>query len=203
MTVKTIIFDLGGVLINWDPRNMYRKIFKDEERMEYFLANITTYDWNEQQDAGRTWAEATRILVEQHPKWENEIRAYHARWTEMLDGAIQGTVDILTKLHQDKKYRLYALTNWSRETFPYALENFEFLQYFEGILVSGEEMMKKPDPRIYNLIAERYNIEKSTAVFIDDSLKNVKGSIDTGIYCIHFKSSEQLANDLRALGVEF
>ena len=161
LNIDTIIFDLGEVLINWDPRNLFRKIFSDEEEMEYFLANVCTGPWNAAQDAGRTWKEGIDLLVPQHPKYEKEINAFWDRWPEMLDGPKQGTVDILSHFYQEQKYELYALTNWSRETFPVALAQFDFLQYFKGILVSGDEMMKKPDPAIYQLLLP------STNSFID------------------------------------
>lgn len=199
--IKTIIFDLGGVLIDWNPRYMYRKIFDDEAKMEYFLANITTPDWNEAQDGGQKLSVATETLVEQYPEFETKIRAYYGRWTEMLNGAIQETVDILNEIYGSKKYRLYALTNWSGELFHHALERFEFLQYFEGIVVSGDENLKKPDLRIYNLILDRYNIEAETAVFIDDNKRNIEASKKVNLQTIHFQSPEQLRVDLAKLGV--
>jgi 2-haloacid dehalogenase len=199
--IKTIIFDLGGVLIDWNPRYMYRKIFSDEAKMEDFLTKITTPDWNEQQDAGHLIADATRELIAEHPEFDSEIRAYYERWTEMLNGAIQETVDILTNIYGGKKYRLYALTNWSGELFPYALANFDFLQYFEGIVVSGDEKMKKPDIRIYDLILDRYEIDPKTAVFIDDNERNIKAAATTGLKTIHFKSPQQLAADLAEMGI--
>jgi 2-haloacid dehalogenase len=199
--IKTIIFDLGGVLIDWNPRYMYRKIFSDEAKMEDFLTNITTMEWNEQQDAGHLIADATRELIAKYPDSESQIRAYYERWTEMLNGAVQETVDILMKIHDSKKYRLYALTNWSGELFPYALANFDFLQYFKGIIVSGDEKMKKPDIRIYDLILDRYEIDPETAVFIDDSERNIKGAAVVGLKTIHFKSAQQLEKDLAKMGV--
>ena len=171
--------------------------------MEYFLANICTSDWNEQQDAGRTLQEATDILVAQFPDYTPQIKAFYGRWTEMLDGHIQGTVDILTKLYQDKRYKLYALTNWSAETFPIAQGLFPFLQYFEGTVVSGEEMMKKPDPRIYQILHTRYNITLERAIFTDDSLRNIQAAAKEGLQTIHFQNSEQLAADLRKMGIVF
>lgn len=199
--IETVIFDLGNVLINWDRKNLYRKIFKDEDKMNYFLDNVATMDWNEQQDAGRLWSVATDILVRQHPAFEPEIRAYFDRWTEMLDGAIEGTVEILKEIHESKRYRLYALTNWSDELFHHAIERFEFLELFEGIVVSGREFMKKPDLRIYHLTLNRYNIEAETAVFIDDSQRNIDAAKQLNIHGIHFKSPEQLRKDLELMDI--
>lgn len=199
--IDTVIFDLGGVLINWDPRNLFKKIFEDQVEMERFLAEVCTPDWNELQDAGRPLAEATELLVAQFPKYTEEITAFYGRWTEMLGGAIEGTVDILNKLKAADTHRIYALTNWSAETFPVALERFDFLQLFEGILVSGDEKMKKPDPRIYQLILDRYQINAPNAVFIDDNLRNIKASINCGLHGIHFTSPEQLSKELKHYGV--
>jgi len=199
--IETVIFDLGGVLIKWDPKRVFRTIFKTEKEVEKFLAEICTMDWNEQQDGGYKLADATEDLVAKHPEFESEIRAYYGRWTEMLDGAKQGTVDLLTQIHEEKKYRLYALTNWSGELFHHALERFPFLQFFEGILVSGDENMKKPDLRIYNLILDRYTINPETAVFIDDNFRNIEAAKKVKLQTIHFQSEEQLKKDLEDLGV--
>lgn len=198
---ETVIFDLGGVLIDWNPEYLFRKIFDDEAEMRHFLREIATPDWNEQQDAGRPLAEATEWLVERHPEHEAPIRAYYGRWEEMLGGAIAGTVELLNRLHAQNSHRLYALTNWSHETFPIAVERFEFLQRFEGILVSGREKLKKPDPRIYELVIERYAITPQRALFIDDSRRNVEGARAVGLEAIHFESPEKLEKDLRGRGI--
>lgn len=199
--IETVIFDLGGVLIDWNPEYLFRKIFDDEAEMRRFLTEITTPDWNEQQDAGRPLAEATEWLVERHPEHEAPIRAYYGRWEEMLGGAIAGTVELLNRLHAQNSHRLYALTNWSDETFPIAVERYEFLQLFEGILVSGREKLKKPDPRIYRLVIERYAISPQRSLFIDDSRRNVEGARAVGLQAIHFESPEKLETDLRERGI--
>ena len=199
--IQTIIFDLGGVLVDWNPRYMYRQIFHNEVEMERFLAEVTTGHWNEQQDAGRTLAEATELLVSEHPHYEHEIRAFYGRWTEMLNGAIEETVAILDEIRKKGSQRVYALTNWSNETFPYALDNFPFMHWFEGILVSGDEKLIKPDPAIYELMLSRYNIERSTALFIDDNLNNVHGSWGVGLPAVRFESAGQLRAFLEERGV--
>lgn len=201
MNIETIIFDLGGVLIDWNPRYLYRTVFESAETMEHFLEHICSPEWNEQQDAGRTLQEATEWLVDKHPEWENEIRAYYGRWTEMLSGPIPETVEILARIKQNKSHRLYALTNWSHETFPYALDNFHFLHWFEGVLVSGEEKLIKPDPKIYELILHKFEIDRSTALFIDDNIKNVKGAEAVGLRAVHFQSPAGLEEQLTAWGV--
>ncbi len=198
---KTFIFDLGKVLIKWDPRNLYQKIFSDEKEMEYFLSEVCTMDWNEQQDAGRSWQDGIDLLVPKFPKYEKEINAYFDRWEEMLGGEIAGTVAILKKLKASKKYRIYGLTNWSAETFPIAIKRFEFLNWFDEILVSGDEGIKKPDPAIYELLLDRYQIDRDTAIFIDDSLRNVTAAQKLGIQSIHFTGPEDLEKSLENLAV--
>lgn len=197
--INTIIFDLGAVLIDWNPRYMYRKIFRTEEEMEWFLENITTGDWNENQDAGYPLHKATEELIAKHPEWENEIVAYYGRWIEMLGEQIHETVAILAKLKKDPSLKIYALTNWSAETFPKALERFEFLQWFDGIVVSGEEKTRKPFADFFNILLSRYNIDPTTSLLIDDNLRNIKGAEAVGINGLHFTNAEQLKTDLESL----
>ncbi len=190
--IDTVIFDLGGVLIDWNPEYVYKNVFRTQEAMDYFLTNICTFPWNEEQDAGRTIEEANKILVAQYPHYEKEILTYYEEWHNMLGGPISNTVEILRELKSLNSISLYALTNWSAETFPVALERYDFLQWFEGILVSGEEGMKKPDIRIYELICKRYNIDKSNAIFIDDNKKNIDAALDFGLQAVHFNGAESL-----------
>lgn len=190
--IMTIIFDLGGVLIDWDPRYLYRKIFDDEERMEWFLQQICTPDWNEEQDGGRSLQTAMDLLIRRHPEWETEISAFYGRWSEMLGGAIADTVDILGQIKSTGRFRLYALTNWSAETWPVAWDRFRFLHEFDGVLVSGQERLKKPDPTIYRLLLDRYGIDPTSAIFIDDNLRNVRAAEACGIPSIHFKGAGEL-----------
>jgi 2-haloacid dehalogenase len=199
--IKAIIFDLGGVLIDWNPRYVYRHLFKTDEEVEWFLANITTLDWNEQQDAGYPIEKATKELIKKFPQWEQYIRAYYERWTDMLADPINGTVSILKLLKENQKYKLYALTNWSAELFPYALENFEFLKWFDGIVVSGEEKMRKPQPEFYQLLLDRYNLEARTTLFIDDNLRNVTAAEQVGLQALYFSVPEELEKDLRRLNL--
>ncbi len=190
--IDTILFDLGGVLVDWNPRYVFRQIYDTEEEVDYFLANICTPDWNEQQDAGRSLSEATTSLILQYPQYADPIRAYYGRWSEMLGGPIDGTVAILDQLRQEKKYRLYALTNWSAETFPIAQERYEFLQWFTDILVSGVEKLKKPQPEIYHLAMARFGLAAERTLFIDDSLRNVEGARAVGMQAYHFQGPEAL-----------
>ena len=201
-SIDAIIFDLGGVLIDWNPRYMYRTIFKTEEETEWFLENVTTSEWNENQDAGYPIHKATEDLIAQHPEWEPEIKAYYGRWLEMLGDAIHETVEIFRQLKENDNYKLYALTNWSGELFPHARERFEFLKWFEGIVVSGDEKMRKPSAEFYKVLLDRYHLDPSTTIFIDDSLRNVKGAEAVGITGIHFHNPSQLKEELQKLGIE-
>lgn len=199
--INTVIFDLGGVLIDWNPRYMYRKIFDDEKQMENFLSEVCDDDWNKAQDAGRPIAEANKSLIAKYPEWEKEILAFYDRWVEMLGGPIQETVDMLKTLHSRKEARLVALTNWSSETFPVAREMYDFLDLFEGILVSGEEKLVKPDPRIYELVLDRYDIDRSKAVFIDDNKDNIIASTNLGLEGWQFTSPGKLRGQLEERGL--
>lgn len=201
LMITTIIFDLGGVLVDWNPEYLYRKIFTDEAEMKHFLTSVCTPDWNEEQDAGRSLHDATEILVKEFPDHEENIRCFYGRWEEMLGGAIEGTVDIFKKLKESKRYKIYALTNWSAETFPIAQQHYDFLNWFDGVVVSGTEKMRKPVPEFYNLLLQRYNVKPEEAIFIDDNLRNVEAARKVGITSIHFASPEQLSNELQANGV--
>ena len=201
--IDTIIFDLGGVLIDWNPKYVYREVFDgDEEKVDWFLNEICTMEWNVEHDAGRSLKEGTELLVQQHPQYEEWIRTYYDRWTDMLGGPIKDTVSVLNELKKDNNYNLYALTNWSAELFPIALERYDFLQHFEGIVVSGAEKTRKPFAKIYEITLERYNITPQKAVFIDDNVDNVEAAIQLGIKGIHFTSAKQLKDDLTTLGVQ-
>ena len=202
--IDTIIFDLGGVLIDWNPEYVYREVFNgDQQKIDWFLNTICTHEWNVEQDAGRSIQKATELLVAQYPEYEEWIRIFYDRWEDMLGGTIPETVTLLNKLKQANNHRLYALTNWSAETFPVALQRYEFLQHFEGILVSGEEKTVKPFPKIYEILLERYQINPLLSVFIDDNLENVEVAKKFGIKGIHFKSTQQLREELTNLGVQF
>ncbi|RON08469.1 HAD family hydrolase [Pseudomonas brassicacearum] len=200
-TIDTVVFDLGNVLIRWNPRNLYRKIFgNDVQAMETFLSEVCPPEWNERQDAGRSWQEGIEEAIARHPSQEALIRAYHERWEETLGGVLEETVLILDELHA-KGVRLLALTNWSAETFPIALERFPFLHTFEGIVVSGEEGIIKPDPAIFQLLKSRYRFEGHHAVFIDDHAPNIVGARREGFNALQFTSAAQLRKDLAALGL--
>ena len=201
MTIKNIIFDFGGVVMDWDPRYFFKDHFNDDEKMEHFLKNID--EWNAEQDRGRTLAEGTEIQVAKHPEWEKEIRAYYDNWTTMLKSDIPHNVEVLRKL-EHSKYDLFGLTNWSAETFPYALENYDFFKIFkEKIVVSGTEKLIKPDPAIWEVLLNRYQIKAEESVFIDDNAKNIEVAKSLGFICVHIQEDTDLKKELKDLGVNF
>ena len=201
MKIKNIIFDLGGVLIDWNPLYVYNKLIPDKEKRDYFFNNICTHDWNIQQDAGTPFVEATRMKVAEFPEWKEYIEAFYGRWEEMLGEQIDGTVKILKSCIDDENLHVYALTNWSAETFPITLDKFDFLHWFEGIVVSGVEKMIKPNQEIYDLILNRYGLVAEESIFIDDNLDNVNAANELGINAIHYKNPEDLLKALSRRGV--
>ena len=199
---KNIIFDLGGVLIDWNPEYVYLKEFNnDRKKMKWFFDNICTFDWNENQDAGYPLKKATEERIKLFPQYENLIRIYYGRWKEMLGGPINLTVDILKRIKKENKLNVFALTNWSAETFPTALKKFDFLNLFDGIIVSGEEKTRKPFEKIYQITIDRFKIDPTESVFIDDNLRNVKAAEKLNIKGIHFKNSNKLEIELRNLKI--
>jgi len=195
--IKAFIFDLGGVLIDWNPLYVYDENYFDSlETRDYFFKNICTSAWNEEQDAGRSIVDATQELVAKFPDWEKPIRDYYGQWTNMLNGPIHETVDILRQLKESGKYKLYALTNWQAELFNIALVRYNFLHWFDGRVVSGEEKTRKPFPEFYHILLSRYNVKPQEALFIDDNLRNVRAAEGLGITSIHFHSPRQLKENI-------
>ncbi|EHQ26962.1 HAD family hydrolase [Mucilaginibacter paludis] len=199
--INTIIFDLGNVLIDWNPYHLYRKIFDSDTEIQHFLETVCTMHWNEEQDAGRAIQAGTEILVGQFPEHEANIRAYYGRWDEMLGGGIEGTVNIFKKLKDSSRYKIYALTNWSAETFQIPLKQYDFLHWFDAIVVSGDEGLRKPDPRFYQLLLDRYEVKPEEALFIDDNYRNILAAREMGIQSIHFTSPEDLNTQLGQLNL--
>lgn len=203
MVIKNIIFDFGGVLMDWNPRYFFKDYFNDEERMEHFLKNIATDEWNAEQDRGRSLSEGTEFQVAKHPEWEKELRAYYDNWTSMLLRDIPENVAVLRKL-ENSGYELFGLTNWSAETFIYALDNYDFFQIFKDkIVVSGTEKLIKPDPEIWTVLLNRYKIIAEESVFINDNAKNIEVAKSLGFICVHVQEATDLEKELRELGVEF
>ena len=199
-TVEAAVFDLGGVLIDWDPRYLYRKIFRSEQEMEHFLANVCTKEWNAELDRGRPFEEMIPLLSLEHPEYAKEIGAYQRRWGEMLGGSFTGSVEVLQALHA-VGYPLYALTNWSAETFHLARARYGFLSLFEETVVSGEVGLIKPDPRIYALLIKQTGIEPTRTVFVDDREENVREAKKFGFKGIIYRDGSELRSELTGLGL--
>jgi 2-haloacid dehalogenase len=196
-----IIFDLGGVLVDWNPRHLYKKLLaEDPDFVEWFLSNVCTPEWNALQDAGRPFAEAVAELVARYPDYESLISAFHIRWEEMVAGTIEPAVAILAELRR-AGYPLYALSNWSAETFVLMRDRFEFLSWFKAVIISGEIKLIKPDPRIYRLLLDKIDRRAGECLFIDDSLPNVLAARDLGFKTIHFQSAELLREELERMGI--
>lgn len=198
---RVVVFDLGGVLLEWNPRHLYRKLFAgDDAAMEAFLGSVCTEAWNERQDAGRSFADGVAELLPKYPQHARLIEAFGARFGEMIPGAIEDSVAVLHELKR-AGVPVYALTNWSSETFPPQRQRFAFLALFDGIVVSGDEGVIKPDPRIFRILLERYGIAPGDAVFIDDVPANAAAAATLGIHGIHFRSPALLRAELATLGL--
>ncbi len=196
-----IVFDIGNVLIEWDPRHLYRKVFDDHDKMEWFLANVFTMDMNRDCDRGRLFADVVAEVTARHPDWHTEIRAFDERWPEMVPGAIEGSVALLAEI-RSKNIPDHAITNFSHEKFALARQRFDFLNGFNVTIVSGEEQVLKPDAVIYQLFLERAGLQAADCVFIDDTLANVTGAEAIGMHGIHFKNPDDLRARLRQLGFD-
>ena len=195
-----IVFDLGGVLIDWNPRHLYRKLIEDEDTMEWFLAEVCHSGWNAEQDRGRSFAAAIEEAAARHPEHRPLIEAYFERWGEMMAGEIDGAVAILEEL-RNAGCELHALTNWSAETFPHARERFAFLDWFETILVSADVGLIKPDPAIFQLLLERIGRTPAECIYIDDNPKNVASAAVLGFDALAFHSAGQLRDALDQRGL--
>jgi len=197
---KTIVFDLGGVLIDWNPRHLYVKIFSDLDEMEYFLKEVCSQDWNSQLDVDKSFLDGIDELVPKFPQYEEQIRAYYLRWEEMVCGAFQGSVEILSELKEDG-YPLAALSNWSSETFPLVKDQYEFLSWFNPLVISGQIGYKKPAPEPFQILLHELSLNAGDCVFIDDMEGNIQEARRQGFEAIQFSSPEQLRADLADLGL--
>ena len=199
-TIKNVVFDFGGVLLDWNPRYFYKSIFNDDQKMEYFLQNIATSTWNAQMDKGRSFEECMKELAEQYPEYKGPIMLYRKGWETMLKGPIESGMRVLDAVMNAQKFKVYGLTNWSAETFPSTFNKYKFLQKFEGIVVSGEEQMIKPEKGIYLTLIERYNLVPEETFFMDDNIQNVETALSRGINAVQFtgtdKNLEQIAKIL-------
>lgn len=192
---KTIVFDLGGVLLDWDRRYLYRKIFSDPKELDYFLEEVCSLDWNAQTDADKSFLDAIDELVPKFPQYEEQIRAYFERWEEMIGGEISGTVEVLRSLKK-AAYPLAALSNWSSETFPRVKDRYEFLSWFSPLVISGYIGYKKPDPEPFQILLHELDLKAGDCVFIDDMEENIQEAERQGFEVIHFTSPEKLREEL-------
>lgn len=194
-----VVFDIGEVLLDWNPRHLYRRIFADEATMEWFLAHVCTPAWNREQDRGRRWADAVDFLVRRWPEWRAEIEAFDARWEKTVAGEIKGSVALLRELVA-RDVPVYAITNFSDEKFPIAQQRYESLRLFRGVVVSGAEGLLKPDAAIFALFCERYGLAPQRCLFVDDMAANVEGARAAGMSAALFVDPPTLRRDLAAAG---
>ncbi len=199
--IKNIVFDFGGVLVDWNPRYLYDKYFGDEAQSQWFLDNICLYSWNLQMDGGRPFAEGVAELQAEHPEWAEAIGIYHTRWVEMMGGEVEGTASVLRRL-KAKGYGIYGLTNWSAETFPMIRDTYPVFGEFDGIVVSGEEHLLKPNAAIYHCLLERYNLQAEELIFIDDNADNVAAAKAVGMESVRFADAATLVQQLAEYGIE-
>lgn len=197
---SSVVFDLGGVLIDWDPRHLYRDLIPNEAEMEKFLDDVVGQPWNRQQDAGRSIAEANAELIAKHPDKKDLIEAYYGEFDRMMKGSIGGTVEVLQAL-ADINVPIYALSNWSAETWPLAQARFGFLKLFKGVVISGQEGIRKPDPAIFDLLCDRFELEADETLFIDDHRPNVEAAEKLGFYTVLFSGPSQLRGRLTGWGL--
>ena len=201
--MKNIVFDFGGVLVDWNPHHLYDKYFGSREKAEWFLNNICLYSWNLQMDGGKPFAEGVAELQAEHPEWNEAIAIYHTRWIEMMNGEIEGMASVIRRLKM-AGYGVYGLTNWSAETFPMIRDTYPVFQEFDGIVVSGEEHLLKPDAAIYKCLLERYALQAEESLFVDDNADNVAGARNVGMKAIQFTSAEELERELKdVFGLQF
>lgn len=195
-----IVFDIGNVLLRWDPRFLFTQYFENEEEMEWFLAHVCNHEWNLEQDRGRSFAEAVKLATAQYPDHAEAIAAYDTQWHQMIPHAIDGTVEIFSELVK-RDAPVYAITNWNGDTFRETRDRFDFLSLFRDIVVSGDERIIKPDPAIFHLLAERNGLALSQSLFIDDSARNVAGAEAVGMKGHHFTSPRALRQALKTQGL--
>ena len=196
----TVVFDVGNVLVRWDPHLLYRDLIPDEDKRRWFMANVCTAAWNIEQDRGRSWEDGVALLVKSHPEWEREIRAYDERWHDTVPGLVEDSVAVLGELKANGE-KVYAITNFSREKWAECLIRFPFLGSFDGAVVSAHEQLLKPDPAIYRVLLERYDLAAGDCIFIDDSARNIESARGVGMQGVHFVEPIDLRATLRGLGV--
>lgn len=198
--INSIVFDFGGVLLDWNPRHLYRRFFNTSQEMDKFLSEINFSEWNLQQDNGRPFKEGITKLSAEYPGYSTLIQAYFDFWEESISGPIEGSVEILRRLKK-AGFALYGLSNWSAETFPIAYKKYEFFTLFDEIIISGDVKVVKPDPRIFEIILDKINRPAVECLLIDDSIHNINIAQKLGFCTIHFSSAEQLEIGLQELNL--
>ena len=189
------LFDLGGVFFDWDPNHFYKNVFDNVDERTYFLTEVCNDQWNFQQDAGRTIAEAELELIPKFPHYEKEIKMYYKNHRKMIRGVFEKSVNILKKL-KDKNYECYVLSNWSAETFEGMTIDYPFLMLFDGLLISGEDKLIKPDEAIYQLAKNRFNLNPEKTVFIDDKLENIEAAKRLNFKTIHLTNPKTIKTEI-------
>jgi len=196
--INSVVFDLGNVLIDWDPRYLYRKLFQTDDEVEWFLENVCDYEWNLKHDSGQLFSKGIFEKSKKFPEYSELINAWFERWKEMIGGPMDESVKILSEL-KEKGVLLYILSNWSAETYPIAEDLFDFLKWFDGKIISGEVGIVKPDLEIYKLLINSYDLNPHQTLFIDDKEENIKSAEFLGIHGIHFQNASKLGEDLKML----
>jgi len=199
MKIKNIVFDFGGVLVDWNPKYLFKDLFEEKSKMDYFLTNVCNDEWNTEQDRGRSFSEGVNLLQKKYPEYSYYIQVYFDRWEKMMRSEISENVDALYQLSD--LYPLYGLTNWSAETLSLAYERFLFFEKFIGVVVSGEEKLIKPDPQFFQILLDRYNLRAEESVFIDDNLANIKAADKMGFHTIHIHDNMNLVKELVKRGI--
>jgi len=199
--VKNIIFDFGGVLIDWNPKYVYKDIFKEESELEFFLNHVCNLEWNEKQDAGRLFKDGIAELVIKYPQYKREIELFYTNWIDMVGGEIEENIVLINELNP--KYQLFGLTNWSAETLPLVYDKYSFFKKLNGIIVSGEEKVTKPGKEIYNRLLSQYQIEPEYSLFIDDNEKNISTAKDMGFHTIHYRQGMSLREEMKKKDIDF
>ena len=195
---KTIIFDFGAVLVDWNPHRLLDKYFGSKEKADWFIENVCTSEWNAQMDEGKPFAVGIAELSAKYPEWSKEIQLYYDRWIDMMGDEIPGMQDLMREL-KSKGYKMYGITNWSAETFCLVRHKYAVFDLLDGMVVSGDEHLLKPDPRIFQLLIDRYDLNTKECLFIDDNQTNVDGAIKFGIPAIKFENAETLRKQLTAI----
>lgn len=200
MDIKNIVFDFGGVLIDWNPEYLYKSIFQDEQELAFFLNNVCSADWNLKQDNGRSFSDGIAELSRKFPQYTGKIEIYYSQWIKMVGGEIHQNTSLIKELKDH--YRLFGLTNWASETFPLVYDKYPFFKELEGIIVSGTEGIVKPNNEIYNLLLSRYGLNPEESLFIDDNAQNIEAAEKLGFKVIHFTEGSDLRKELEGLGVK-